>query len=61
MRYRIEEVQIPSYRGIAKLSDEARDLPGRRITHILDSAAAPHGGFVLTVVTEETGNAENVL
>ena len=55
MKYRIENIDVPETRGIARPEDESRDLNGRRIVHVLGVDPGPAGqGATARVLTEES-------
>ncbi len=54
MRYRVEIIGVPSYEGIAAAGDAARELPGRRVAHVLHTwPTRPDGTVEMRVLTEE--------
>jgi hypothetical protein len=52
LKYRVEQVSVPSTRGIARAGSKAAELP-RRIVHVFKQTSSTDGSFVLEVLTEE--------
>ena len=53
VKYRIENIWIPSTSGIAREGSPVQDIPGRRIIHIFREDKIRFDGRVLEVLTEE--------